>query len=70
MKKYLLTALAVLATSTGLSAQIEAASRRPLNVPAGYGSGPSVISIPLVCRVLPKTMPCCPTGECNTAMEL
>jgi hypothetical protein len=36
MKKCLLTALAVLATSTGLSAQIEAGPHRPGNVPAGY----------------------------------
>jgi hypothetical protein len=36
MKKCLLTALAVLATSTGLSAQIEAGAHRPGNVPAGY----------------------------------
>jgi hypothetical protein len=36
MKKCLLTALAVLMTSTGLSAQIEAGPHRPGNVPAGY----------------------------------
>jgi hypothetical protein len=36
MYKYSLTALLVLATSTGLSAQIEAGPHRPGNVPAGY----------------------------------